>query len=93
MTCEEAIYSDQVADYVVTYDYSNDITNQYQPVCYSLIDTRQAVIYREEAQLDIKTLFQFGYSSIPVCYGLMSEAALQNTGVLQVRRQPYLDLF
>lgn len=93
MTCEEAAYSENVANYIVNYNYNASLLEQYNSVCTIIINTQIAVVYKEEQTIDAEKLLQYGYTSMPKCYGLMDEAALESVGVLQIRRQPYLELY
>ncbi len=94
MTCREAIYSENVLDYLVNaYDGATGILERYDPLCVEEIDNTRAVIYRQEDKINSETIGQFGYGAIPHVYGLMGEEALEAAGVLKIRRQPYLDLY
>lgn len=94
MTCREAIYSENVLDYIVTtYGGVPGILNRYDPVCVEELDNSRAAIYRQVEKIDSESIGQFGYGAIPHVYGLMAEEALEAAGVLKIRRQPYLDLY
>lgn len=94
MTCREAIYSEQVLDYIVgAYPGVESIFERYDPLCVTEIDVSRAVVYKSEEKLNSESIRQFGYSSVPHVYGLMSEEALEASGVARIRRQPYLDLY
>lgn len=94
MTCKEAVYSEEVLDYIVgIYQGEDYILTLYNPVCYMSYDNIQGVIYQEPGQITSETIEKYGYAAIPNVYGLMSEEALEESGVLRIRRQPYLDLY
>lgn len=94
MTCKEAVYSEEVLDYIVgIYRGENYILTLYNPICYMTYDNLQGVIYQKPGQITSETIEKYGYSAIPNVYGLMSEEALEESGVLRIRRQPYLDLY
>ncbi len=94
MTCREAIYSENVLDYLVnTYGGSEEIIERYEPICTEQIDFSRAVVYRRADKINSESIGQFGYGAVPHVYGLMGEEALDAMGVLQIRRQPYLDLY
>lgn len=93
MTCKEAIYSDEVIDYLVdSYQGFDTLLQQYNPLCGIQVTNTKAVIFQEEKSRDTETIFQYGYQAVPHVYGLMSEETLESAGVLAIRRQPYLDL-
>lgn len=94
MTCKEAIYSEQVLDYIVSsYIPDETLEAQYQPICFNRVGSGGTILYREENKIDSQTINQFGYGTVPHVYGLMGYEALEATGVMQIRRQPYLDLY
>lgn len=94
MTCREAIYSDNVLDYIVSaYRGTEYIQEQYDPLCITEIDYSRAIIYKQEQKINSESIIRFGYGAIPHVYGLMSQEILEATGVAKIRRQPSLDLY
>ena len=94
MTCKEAVYSENVLDYIISnYRGEGYVRAYYNPDCYMAYDNIQAVIYQEIQQINSENIEKYGFSAIPNVYGLMSEEALEDSGVLRIRRQPYLDLY
>lgn len=96
MTCSEAVYSENAVDYLRNnYRSTERIEEQYNPTCYFVFDQNQAVFYNEISEnADVaREIERYGYSAIPNVYGLMSQEALEDSGVLRLRRQPYLDLY
>ncbi len=94
MTCREAAYSEQALDYIVSNYPSDEVVKGYfQPDCYLRVDEGRAIIYLESPVINSKEIERLGFASIPNVYGLMSELALENSGVLRIRRQPNLDLY
>ncbi len=94
MTCREAIYAESVLDYLVdTYGGDEGIIQRYSPLCIQNVDIFHAVAYRQAEKINSESIGMFGYGTVPHVYGLMGEEALDATGVLQIRRQPYLDLY
>lgn len=94
MTCREAIYSENVLDYIVSSYRGEEYLNElYNPICVTRMDDFQSVIYRQEEKINTDSIGQFGYAAIPDVYGLMGYEALEASGVMKIRRQPYLDLY
>lgn len=94
MTCREAIYSENVLDYIVSaYGGTEVIVQRYDPLCITVVDSYRAVVYRQEEKINSESISRFGYGAIPHVYGLMSDEALDASGVTRIRRQPYLDLY
>lgn len=94
MTCREAIYSENVLDYIVsTFRGEEYLNERYDPICITNIDNARAIVYKQEDKINSESIGRFGYAAIPHVYGLMAEEALEASGVLRIRRQPYLDLY
>lgn len=94
MTCREAIYSENVLDYLVSaFGGTETIMQRYNPICITEIDQSRAIIYKTAEKLNGESINRFGYGAIPHVYGLMDEEALEASGVAKIRRQPYLDLY
>lgn len=94
MTCTEAVYSENVLDYIVnSFGTAETLPQRYDPLCYMEIDRTRAVVFRQEDKINSETISQFGYDAIPHVYGLMASEALEASGVERLRRQPYLDLY
>lgn len=94
MTCREAIYSENVLDYIVSAFRGEEYINErYDPICITEIDYARAIVYKQEDKINSESIGRFGYGAIPHVYGLMAEEALEASGVLKIRRQPYLDLY
>lgn len=94
MTCREAIYSENVLDYIIsTYRGAEYIKEQYDPLCIAEIGFSRAIIYKKEDKINTESITRFGYGAIPHVYGLMSQEILEATGVARIRRQPSLDLY
>lgn len=93
MTCREAIYSETVLDYLVgAFRGPEYLMERYEPICITEIDPYRAVVYKQADKINSETIGQFGYGAIPHVYGLMAQEGLEASGVLKIRRQPYLDL-
>lgn len=94
MTCQEAVESEDVLEYIVAnYRGENYIREFYNPDCYMAFDTMQAVIYQQIQQITSENIEKYGFSAIPNVYGLMDVEALEESGVLRIRRQPNYDLY
>lgn len=94
MTCREAVYSENVLDYIVgSYGGESAIQKRYDPICFMDIDLSRAVVFRQADKINVESINRFGYGAIPHVYGLMASEALEASGVEKIRRQPYLDLY
>lgn len=92
--CTSYIYSDEYMAYLVRYD--RDIRGVYQiidPVCVDVINSKFLVAYKEAPAIeDLEQFFQYGYGSLPKCYGLMDMSVVESVGGNKVRNLPGLAL-
>ena len=94
MECREIIYEENVLSYIIgNYISEEYLTDLYEPDCFIPFDANQAVVFRTVDSVESAEIERFGFSAIPNVYGLMSIEALEASGVLRIRRQPFLDLF
>ena len=91
--CEDVIYSEDYRDYIKEYfqDFSS-IIRTYQPVCIEAVGGRYAVMHLA-GETSMQTILEdYNISMIPALYGLLDTAALEDTGILYMHRNPYLNL-
>lgn len=94
MQCSEAVFAEDVLTYIVdNYRGEEYIREFFNPDCYIRLDEMQAVIYQQVQEVNGVTIEKYGFSAVPNVYGLMSEVAMEASGVLRIRRQPTLDLY
>lgn len=92
MDCEEVIYSEDYADYILEiFQDEALIKDYYQPTCIQGVSQRFTVIYQPFTGNPMLTMNQYGYHTIPKLYGLLDVSSLESMGVMRLRRQPYLD--
>ena len=91
--CEDVIYSEDYRDYIKEYfqDFSS-IIGTYQPVCIEPIGSRYAVLHLAGETSMQTILSDYNISMIPALYGLVSTAGLEASGILNIQRNPYLNL-
>lgn len=91
--CEDVIYSEDYRDYIKEYfqDFSS-IIRTYQPVCIEAIGGRYAVMHLAGETSMQRILEDYNISMIPALYGLLDTAGLEDTGILYMHRNPYLNL-
>lgn len=94
MTCQEAVDAEDVLEYIVPNYLGEDYIKEFfNPDCYMAFDGMQAVIYQQIQQITSENIERYGFSAIPNVYGLMDVEALEESGVLRLRRQPAYDLY
>ena len=92
--CEEIIYSNEYADYVIEYSGDlNSLMKIYNPDCVQILNRRFAIIHQKITGNAMVSLNQYGYATVAKCFGLLDTSSVEATGVLRLRRQPYVDLF
>lgn len=90
--CEEAIYSEAYIDYIVDYNINTEAFRQlFENVCVQYINSSEASIYEPYSGTDF-LVNRRGYRALPKCYGILDNEALQETGILRLRRQPFFNL-
>ncbi len=90
MDCEEAVYSNDYYDFIMEYT----MPNFGAPIseCMQKIDASYDIAYLpREGSLSLN-IQNYNYTSIPKCYTLMDESALEASGILRIQNQPTLSL-
>ncbi|MFW5675469.1 MAG: S8 family peptidase [Acetivibrio ethanolgignens] len=94
MSCEDIIYSEEYGDYIIeTFDDPEVARELYEAQCAQVVSNRSLVLYQRVVGNPEETLNIYGYTAMPKCYGIMDTTALEEAGILRLRRQPYLDLY
>lgn len=90
MACEDAPYSEDYYDLLVSYiDLSRE---PYIDGCIQNIDKDFDVLYLPTGGLPKLDVANYTYSAIPKCYTLLDTQALEASGILRVQNQPTLSL-
>ena len=88
--CEEAVYSNDYYDFIVEKIY----IEEYVPEEYcrqELGTVYEAVYYQPDSSGDLYSGL-YTYGSVPKCFGLLDNIALEQSGILKVRDQTNLAL-
>ena len=83
-SCEEQIYSNDYVDFIISKDVLDVIDLPGE--CIQRIEDENET-YFEEFFFPVDS-----YASIPKCYGLSDETALEVSGILKLQQQPALSL-
>lgn len=91
--CSEYIYSDDYLNFLIKYDGDlQGVYDRVEPDCVTIVNSQFLIAYKNK-KVDIRNEYlQFGYNSLPKCYGLMDMTALIDTGADRVRSLPGLGL-
>ena len=91
--CKQAIYGNSYLDLIIEYSGEVEtIYQQYDPSCVQFINYRYAVIHLDGAVYPPYSIAQYGYHTIPKCFGLMDQSSMQEIGVIRVQELEALQL-
>lgn len=88
--CEEQIYSNDYLDFIISKDVFDviDIPSE----CIQKIEVENDTYFYPRSYFGEFDLPDQSYASIPKCYGLLDETALEVSGILKLQQQPALSL-
>ena len=93
MTCEDMIYDNDYADFIINlYDGNTVGAGSLEDDCLNEISERMAVLHYKRSSETFTNLESVPYSSIPKLFGLMDSSNMEVTGVKSVQSQDYLGL-
>lgn len=90
--CKNVIYSEDYLDLIL--DVSGSIQPEVQSkeqVCPQYVSPKFMVSHADRLG-SLPSVTNLYYRTIPKLYGLMDTSSMESSGVLKLRRQPYLDL-
>ncbi len=85
------IISSEYADLLIEYNGNINDLSKNNELSYSLIDDKYAVLYVPVNEMNEQSVQNFGYSSIPKCYGLMTFNPEEERGFI-LHQLPNLNL-
>ena len=88
--CREQVYSNEYFDFIIPYGEAYTVSPP--GTCIQRIDEDYDILYYERAGLPTLSISDYTYSSIPKCYGLLDQTALEVSGILRMQNQPALQL-
>lgn len=89
MECEEAVYSNDYYDFILEYVLGNKSVIKE---CVQKINDIFEIAYLPRSSNMLLNIQNYEYTSIPKCYTLMDESALEASGILRIQNQPALSL-
>lgn len=90
MDCEEAVYSEDYYDLIIEFNRLDVLDATAE--CMQDIDINYGIGYFNRAGLPDLNVRDYTYSSIPQCFTIMEQSALNSSGILKVQNQPTLSL-
>ena len=93
MNCQDMIYSNEYADYILDTPSPRGRELVNKAVCQQQINQEYAVIqvHRENEEKDVRDFLSF--QNLPRLFGLLDVSHLEDAGVLDIQRNPNFDLF
>jgi subtilisin family serine protease len=86
------IISNDFADLLIEYNDNFDLLTKYGGSSYNIIDRRYAIVHFPASNMTSNSIFKYGYSSIPSCYGLVSAPTFDSSGINHIRNTQNVDL-
>lgn len=91
LSCEEQVYSNDYFDIIVGKQDEKELVSS--EFCRQELDEDYVCVYFQPPNLgEGLKMRDYSYSSIPKCFGLLDQVALESSGILRVRDQPNLSL-
>ena len=88
--CEEKIYSNDYVDFIISKDVLDVI--DLSSDCIQRIDEEKDTYFYPRSFFRIFDFPADSYASVPKCYGLLDETALEVSGILKLQQQPDLSI-
>lgn len=86
------IISEDYADLLIGYYGNMSVFEQFEDATVDIINAELAVVNIPAIRMTNSAVYEFGYSSIPSLFGLISRESLEASGVPQIRSLPNFNL-
>lgn len=86
------ITSEDYADIMIEYDGSENIFKNFEGQSVYALNSLTAVLHLPVENITNRTISQYGYSAMPLCYGTISSTSIEASGIERVRSLPNLNL-
>lgn len=81
----ERIANPNYVDIIIEYSGDYSVFDQFPDATVNILNSLYAVVYIPAELLTIDFVGKWGYSILPNCYGVISEASQESTGIPQIR--------
>ena len=89
-SCKEQVYSNDYFDFIIPFGEAYTVSPP--GTCIQRIDEDYDILYYAREGLPPLSIGNYTYSSIPKCFGLLDQTALEVSGILRMQNQPALQL-
>jgi len=84
--------SEDYADLLIEYYGDFSVFDRFPNAVVNIINARLAIVHVPVSEITNSAVYDYGYSSMPSIFGLISRESLEASGVLQIRNIPGFDL-
>ncbi|MBE5983829.1 MAG: peptidase [Paenibacillaceae bacterium] len=88
----ERIYSNEYADFLISFCSDVSILEQYETGSVNIINYFYAVAHLPVSIMTENVISRMGYASLPSLFGLVSQTSLEASGIPAIRNNPNLNL-
>ena len=81
----DAIYSEDYADLLINYFGDPNLLTAFPNAVYEIINIAYAIVHVPVQQITSRSIQEYGYSSMPKIFGLISYASLEASGITRIR--------
>jgi subtilisin family serine protease len=85
---ENRIIDDNYADILIEYSGDYTVFDRFPNATYNIINFQYAVVHIPNSMLTFDFVAKWGYFIIPRCFGLLSEASIEASGIQRIRNIP-----
>ena len=89
----DMILSNDYADLIISYKLPiEDLRKEFSPYGVQIVNGNYAILHVEQSLIPPNLISATGYATTPRLYTTLNTTALEETGILRVQSQPYLNL-
>lgn len=94
MTSEQwqQLVSEDYADLLIEYNGDMSVFNAFPNASVHIVNFLYAIVNVPASAINENSIMQYGYSAFPDCYGTISLASLEASGIIRIRNIPNFDL-
>jgi subtilisin family serine protease len=86
------IMSEDYADLIIEYNGDTSVFDQFPDRTVQIIDSQLAFVHVPVSIITQDIVYRMGYGVMPTCFGIISQASLEASGVFRIRNIPLFNL-